>query len=65
MLFRSIGSGLWATLLTGAGYLLGENYDRVEQYIGPIGQVVLAVVVVAAVVWFVRRRREQKRQPGT
>ena len=65
LLYSAIGSGLWATLLTGAGYLLGENYDRVEQYIGPIGQVVLAVVVVAAVVWFVRRRREQKRQPGT
>lgn len=65
LLYSAIGSGLWATLLTGAGYLLGENYDRVEQYIGPIGQVVLVVAVVAAVVWFVRRRQEQKRQAGT
>ncbi|PNY80746.1 DedA family protein [Deinococcus koreensis] len=64
LLYSAIGSGLWASLLTGAGYLLGENYDRVEQYIGPIGQIVLVVAVIAAVVWFVRRRREQRQQPG-
>ncbi|MCP2015952.1 membrane protein DedA with SNARE-associated domain [Deinococcus sp. HSC-46F16] len=60
LIYSAIGSGLWATALAMAGYVLGENYDRVEQYISPVSKIVLAVVVVAAVVWFLKRRREQK-----
>ncbi|WP_216324053.1 DedA family protein [Deinococcus aestuarii] len=59
LLYSAIGSGLWASALAGAGYVLGENYDRVERYIGPASKVILAVVVVAAVVWFLRRKRAQ------
>ncbi|BDP40254.1 alkaline phosphatase [Deinococcus aetherius] len=59
LLYSAIGSGLWASALAGAGYLLGENYDRVEGYIGPASRIILAVVVVAAVVWFLRRKRAQ------
>ena len=59
LIYSAIGSGLWASALAGAGYVLGENYDRVERYIGPASKVILAVVVVAAVVWFLRRKRAQ------
>ena len=59
LIYSAIGSGLWASALAGAGYLLGENYDRVEQYISPVSKIVLGVVVVAAVVWFLRRKRAQ------
>ncbi|MEW6422818.1 MAG: DedA family protein [Deinococcota bacterium] len=57
LLYSAIGSGLWASALAGAGYLLGENYDQVEQYLAPVSRAVLAVVVVAATVWFVRRKK--------
>ena len=60
LIYSAIGSGLWATALASAGYVLGENYDRVEQYISPISKIVLAAVVVAAVAWFLKRRREQQ-----
>lgn len=60
LIYSAIGSGLWATALVMAGYVLGENYDRVEQYISPISKIVLAAVVVAAVAWFLKRRREQQ-----
>ncbi|MDL2344584.1 DedA family protein [Deinococcus sp. MIMF12] len=60
LIYSAIGSGLWATALATAGYVLGENYDRVEQYISPVSKIVLAVVVVAAVAWFLKRRREQQ-----
>ena len=59
LVYSAIGSALWATALAGAGYLLGENYDRVEQYVGPASKIILGLLVVAAVWWFVRRRREQ------
>lgn len=60
LIYSAIGSALWATALASAGYVLGENYDRVEQYISPISKIVLAAVVVAAVAWFLKRRREQQ-----
>jgi len=57
-IYSAIGSGLWATLLAGAGYLLGNNYEVVEQYVGPIGTGVVALLVVSSVVWIVWRRRQ-------
>lgn len=63
VLYSAIGSGLWASVLTAAGYLLGEHYDRVEAYIAPASKVVLAVLLAAAAVWFLRRRREQGARP--
>ena len=59
LIYSAVGSALWASVLAGAGYLLGENYDRVEQYVGPASKIILAVLAVAVVVWFVRRRRSQ------
>jgi len=58
LIYSAIGSGLWATLLAGAGYLLGNNYEVVEQYVGPIGTGVVALLVVSSVVWIVWRRRQ-------
>lgn len=59
LIYSTIGSALWASLLAGAGYLLGENYDRVEQYVGPVSRIILGLVIVGAIWWFVRRKREQ------
>lgn len=65
VLYSAIGSGLWASVLTAAGYLLGEHYDRVEAYIAPASKVVLAVLLAAAAVWFLRRREQGARPvPG-
>ena len=58
LIYSAIGSGLWATLLAGAGYLLGNNYEVVEQYVGPIGTGAVALLVVSSVVWIVWRRRQ-------
>ena len=58
LLYSSVGSALWATLLAGAGYLLGSNYEAVQKYVGPIGTGVVALLVVVAVVWIVRRKRQ-------
>ena len=58
LIYSAIGSGLWATLLAGAGYLLGNNYEVVEQYVSPIGTGVVALLVVSSVVWIVWRRRQ-------
>jgi membrane protein DedA with SNARE-associated domain len=52
VIYTLAGSILWATLLAWAGYLLGENYERIRDYMGP-ADVVVAIVVVAAGAWYV------------
>ncbi len=63
LLYSAIGSGLWAAVLSGAGYLLGDHYEQVSRYVGPIGSGLVALLVVFAVVWVVRRKRAEG-QPG-
>lgn len=55
MLFTTLGSLTWNTILIFAGYLLGDNWDHVEEYIGYLQYAVIAVVL-AIVVWWVWAR---------
>ncbi|UNX56508.1 DedA family protein [Georgenia sp. TF02-10] len=61
------GSLIWNTALILAGYLLGEQWHLVEDYVGVLSRVVLGAVVLA-VVWFVvvrvRQQRAARRQPA-
>lgn len=54
-LFTTIGSLVWNTILIFAGYLLGDNWDHVEEYVGILQYVVIAVVL-AIVIWWVWNR---------
>lgn len=58
-LFTAIGSGIWNAVFIGLGWFLGENWDQVEQYLGPISYVVVGLLLVGLVVLIVRRRRTQ------
>ena len=59
------GSTLWNVTLVSAGYLLGENWDEVGQYVGVLSYVVVAVVVSFLVWWIVRRVRHNRAKGGT
>jgi membrane protein DedA with SNARE-associated domain len=63
LLYSAIGMGVWAGLLACAGHLLGKNYQRVENYVGPVSYVVFGALAVALVVWVVRRKRNSQRRP--
>ena len=59
-LFASIlGTAAWTALLAAAGFKLGENYSRVDDFIGPISNAVIAVLVIGYVwrVWTHRKYR--------
>ncbi|WP_261663249.1 DedA family protein [Deinococcus sp. Marseille-Q6407] len=60
LLYSLIGSGLWAALLAGAGYLLGEHYDRVAQYVDPASKIILGLLVLGFIWWVLSRRRAGK-----
>ena len=51
LLFTTIGTALWSSALLLAGYFLGENFDRVEGYLSPIGDAVL----VGLAAWYLYR----------
>ncbi len=53
--YSTIGTTLWVGLLTYAGYVLGDNYELVDKYLGPVSKVVLAIILAAFTIWVVRR----------
>ncbi len=54
-IYTAIGSLVWNTVLIGAGYLLGDNWEEVGEYVGVIQYVVVALIL-AAVGWWVWTR---------
>jgi membrane protein DedA with SNARE-associated domain len=60
LLYSTIGTTLWVLFLTYAGYLLGNNYELVDDYLGPVSKIVLVIIIVAFVIWIVRRTQMQK-----
>lgn len=45
LLFTTLGTALWTTLLAGAGYLLQGQYGIVANYLNPVTNIIVGVVV--------------------
>lgn len=61
LIYSTLGTLAWVLLLTFAGYILGDNYELVDQYLGPVSKIVLGLILVAAIVWFVRHWQKKQR----
>jgi membrane protein DedA with SNARE-associated domain len=62
-----IGSLAWNSLLVGAGYLLGTQWERVSDVVGPLSTpllVLAGVAVVGALAWAWLRSSRGRRRPG-
>jgi len=46
LVYSTIGSAIWSTVLAIAGYMLGVNYSKVEVYVGPASKVILGAIVL-------------------
>lgn len=53
----ALGSAIWNTTFVLSGYLLGEQWHRVEQYVGVFQWIVIVAVVGAISWWLVLRVR--------
>ncbi|WP_416674756.1 DedA family protein [Egbenema bharatensis] len=60
VLYSTLGTLGWVMLLTFAGFMLGENYDRVEQYLAPITKLVLLGLVLTLILWIFKRQRDRR-----
>ena len=62
VLFTSIGSAVWNSVLVGTGYVLGSQWERVADVIGPVSKPLLIVAIVGAagILWWraMRARRD-------
>jgi membrane protein DedA with SNARE-associated domain len=48
-LLTTMGSSVWNALLIGAGWTVGENWERVSRFVGSISNVVLVILLLAAI----------------
>lgn len=64
LIYSTVGTVLWVAFLTYAGYLLGENYERIESYLAPISRIVIIGLLAAALFWIVRRRQNPPMPSG-
>ena len=59
LIYSTLGSALWTAFLAYLGWLLGENYETVETYIGPVSKIVMVGIVLAFLGWVVYRKRSR------
>ncbi len=57
VLLTAVGSGVWNAVFLWLGRLLGENWDRVEGWLGPVSYTVIGLVVAGLAVLAWRRAR--------
>jgi membrane protein DedA with SNARE-associated domain len=56
LIYSSLGTAIWVSLLTYLGYALGENYTLVDEYLGPVSKIVLMALLVAFGVWLLYKQ---------
>ena len=47
LIWSTIGSTGWTSLLASAGWLLGRNFRNIEDFVGPISLIVIVGIIVA------------------
>lgn len=62
MLCFSLATFLWNSLLIYGGYVLGENWRKVIDYMQLYNTVIIVLIVVAVAIWFFYRRRKKKQE---
>lgn len=57
-LWTTLGSGIWNTILVSLGYALGDQWERVTEYVdaySKVAYVILLLILVGFLVFFIRR----------
>lgn len=60
LLYSTLGTLLWTAFLTYSGYLLGNNYHRIETYLGPVSKFVLISLVIGFLFWVTMRQLRRR-----
>jgi membrane-associated protein len=60
LIYNFLGAAVWVTVISGAGYLFGQHWWRLEGYIKRFDIALAIVALVAAAFWWWRRRRQSR-----
>lgn len=63
LLYSTIGTIIWVSFLTIAGYYLAslnKDYHLVDEYLGPVSKIVLAILVIGFILWIVRKKLREE-----
>lgn len=60
LLYTTLGSAAWTSLLAFAGRLLGRNYEQVEHVVGPISTAVVVGIILTLVIRGFRHRPKKR-----
>lgn len=60
LVLTTLGASIWTTLLTLAGYYLGQNYDAIETMLAPYSKIFLLLTGAIIIGWLVKRRLTSK-----
>jgi membrane protein DedA with SNARE-associated domain len=63
LIFNFLGAAFWVTVISGAGYLFGKHWQRLERDIQRFDYAVLTAALVAAGLWWWRSRHPRRRHP--
>ncbi|WP_406708648.1 DedA family protein [Trueperella pyogenes] len=58
----TLGAAIWNATLIGAGYILGENWHLVDDYVGILSKIVLVAILALLLWWVVSRLRKTPRE---
>jgi membrane protein DedA with SNARE-associated domain len=57
IVFNFLGAGLWVTVISIAGYLFGQHWERLQRYVKRIDISVAILLLLVAALWWWRSRR--------
>jgi membrane protein DedA with SNARE-associated domain len=60
VIYSTLGTTAWVMFLTFLGYMLGDNYELVDEYLGPVSKIVLVFLIVAFIAWVVIKKQKEK-----
>lgn len=64
LIYSTLGTTLWVMFLTFLGFILGDNYELVDEYLGPVSKFVLLALIIAFGVWVWQKRKKAKKNRG-
>lgn len=60
LIYSTLGTTIWVMLLTFLGFILGNKYELVDEYLAPVSKIVLVFLIVAFIAWVVIKKRKKK-----
>jgi len=64
ILLTAVGSAVWNIALIGAGALLGDQWERVGEYVGVFQWLVIGAILVLLVRFVYSKLQNRRRQNG-